>query len=67
MSSHREGAQVANLLFTAFQGMTPQQQTVMGQLLNLPGADTRGFTSTQALAEEVEEARQHFLAKLASA
>lgn len=67
MADHRDGARVANGLFNAFQGMTPQQQTIMGQLLNLPTGDTRGFASAEALAEEVEEARQHFLAKLTSA
>lgn len=67
MASHREGSQVANSLLRTFQSMTPQQQTIMGQLLNLPLGDTRGFASPEALAEEVEEARQHLLEQLGTA
>jgi hypothetical protein len=67
MADHRDGPRVVNTLFRLYQSLPPSQQAVMTELLNLPTAsDTAGFSSAE-LADEVEEARQHWLTKLREA
>jgi hypothetical protein len=65
VADHRDGPRLINTLFPIFQGLDARQQAVFTRMFGLETpADTSGFKDTADLDEEVEEARQHFLARI---
>ena len=66
MSDHRDGYRLINALFPVFEKLPARQQAVFIQLMGGPESEEGRLSEDPALAEESEEAREHFRMKLKS-